>query len=553
MGKACRDDMPGYPDADELRLTARMRVVLAIATLLTATIDPVGLGRPHSFTLLVFYAYTTQSVLMLVLLETGKLARHPRLAHWLDVLWFGLLLALIGPLGGLFFLLFFPVATAALLWGNDEGARVTLASAALLLLSAHDLTQQAALANVLLRAAFLIGLGLMVSHWGEALLNGKRRIALLRDVSRLSNPRFGIDQTIASVLAHTRRFFGADCCLVLIRDNDSGEWRLRSSSASSDASGPGACVVDTQMAAVLASIPARLCAVYRAPPLPFASWPATLLTRQEGQSRWRRARAGEGSELADLLGARSFVTAPVPLRRGEGRIFVMSSRRDLEREDASFLAQVAAQAFPVIENIELLDRLASEAGRRERQKFSNDLHDTTVQPYIGLSHALQALVRKSENSPIAPELRQVATMADNFVRDLRQFARIVTATAPSGEPVLQVALRSHAAEFKACYNVDIALLAHDALDINDRLGAEVFQLVCEGMSNIRRHTEAARGAVHLRRSNGWLHIRIENECPSGPPPDFVPRSIAERAAALGGFAYAGSDGATTSVHIDIPV
>ncbi|MGX4642359.1 sensor histidine kinase [Massilia sp. SYSU DXS3249] len=553
MDNAYRDAAPGYPDADELTLTARMRVVLAMATLLTAAIDPGEAAARHAWAMLILYAYAAQAILMLMLRKRWQPVQRTRLAHWLDMLWFGLLLASTGPLSGFFFLLFFPVATAALLWGHDEGARMTLAGAALLVLSALGLSGQADLANALLRTAFLIGLGLMMSHWGEALLNGKRRIALLRDVSRLSNPRFGVDHTISSVLEQTRRFFSAGTCLVLIRDGETGAWRLRSASATPAASQRGDCLLDEQLTAVLASVPARQCAVYTGALLACAPWTAGLQVREEGTGRWRHARDGHGSELADLLGARSIISAPVPLRRGEGRIFVASARRDLTREDAAFLAQVAAQAFPVIENIELLDRMASDAGRRERQKFSNDLHDTTLQPYIGLSHALQALARKSDDSPIAAELRQVAAMADNFVRDLRHFAQVVTAAAPPGEPVFQAALRSQAAEFKACYNLDIDLVGHDALDINDRLGAEVFQLVCEGMSNIRRHTDATRGAVHLRRSGGWLHIRIENECPSGPPPGFVPRSIAERAAALGGFAYVGGGDGATSVHVDIPV
>lgn len=554
MGNAGRDDTSILAGVDELTLVARMRVVLAIATLLTITVDPDGLGNPHPLTLLVFYAYTAQSAIILILRETGHDMRYPKLAHWLDVLWFGLLLGLTGPLAGFFFLFFFPIAVAAFRWGHDEGARVTLAGTALFLLSARGYGGHAILANVLMRTAFLLGLGLMVSRWGEVLLNGRRRIALLRDVSGLSNPRFGVDHTIASVLEQTRLFFNASSCLVLIRDSASGEWRLRSAGPSSSAQACGHWLLDKQMAAVLAALPARLTAVYNAPLLPAMPWPAALHTRDEGATRWQRTAADAGLQLADLLGARSFICAPVPLRRDEGRIFVVSPRRDLSQDDAAFLGQIAAQAFPVIENIELLDRMASDAGRRERQKFSNDLHDTTVQPYIGLSHALQALVRKSDqDSPIATELRQVAAMADNFVRDLRQFARVVSSSAPSGEGAFALALRSHAAEFKACFGVDIALHGHDTLDINDRLGAEVFQLVCEGMSNIRRHTHAARGAVHLRQHSGWLHIRIENECPSGPPPAFVPRSISERAASLGGFAYVGAGQAVTMVHVDIPV
>jgi signal transduction histidine kinase len=554
VGNACRDHTSIHPDVDELALTARMRAILAFATLLTISIDPDGLGKPQPFTMLVFYAYTAHSIVILILRHTRSDILAPRLTHWLDVIWFSLLLAFTGPQSAFFFLYFFPIATAAFRWGHDEGARVTLAGTALFLLCAKGISDHAILANVLLRAAFLLGLGLMVSRWGEVLLNGKRRIALLRDVSGLSNPRFGVDHTIASVLEQTRHFFGASSCLVLVRDGATDEWRLRSAGPSSSGQACGHWLLDKQIAAVLAALPARVSVVYNAPLLAALPWPAALHTRDEGAARWQRAEADAGIQIADLLGARSFICAPVPLRRDEGRIFVVSPRRDLSQDDADFLGQIAAQAFPVIENIELLDRMASDAGRRERQKFSNDLHDTTVQPYIGLSHALQALVRKSDqDSPIATELRQVAAMADNFVRDLRQFARVVTSAAPSGERAFALALRSHAAEFKACYDVDIALNGHDTLDMNDRLGAEVFQLVCEGMSNIRRHTRAERGAVHLRRNDGWLHIRIENECPAGPPLAFVPRSISERAASLGGFAYVGSSQGATTVHIDIPV
>ena len=45
-----------------------------------------------------------------------------------------------------------------------------------------------------------------------------RRLALLQQVAQLSNPRFGIDQSLAGVLARVRGFFQADCCLLVLRD-----------------------------------------------------------------------------------------------------------------------------------------------------------------------------------------------------------------------------------------------------------------------------------------------------------------------------------------------
>lgn len=70
--------------------------------------------------------------------------------------------------------------------------------------------------------------------------------------------------------------------------------------------------------------------------------------------------------------------------------------------------------------------------------------------------------------------------------------------------------------------------------MSDRLAAEVFQIVNEGMSNICKHTTARNGYIELACTAGQLTVRIENECSGQPVLDFTPSSIAERAAALGG-------------------
>ena len=122
-------------DVDDLMLIAKMRVVLALATLLTIMVDPVDLGKPPPVTMLVLSGYALHSLAILMLWQSRRAVHHPRLIHWLDVCWFTLLLALTGPLAGIFLLFFFAIATAAFRWGYDEGARVTLACTFLYLLS----------------------------------------------------------------------------------------------------------------------------------------------------------------------------------------------------------------------------------------------------------------------------------------------------------------------------------------------------------------------------------------------------------------------------------
>jgi signal transduction histidine kinase len=75
------------------------------------------------------------------------------------------------------------------------------------------------------------------------------------------------------------------------------------------------------------------------------------------------------------------------------------------------------------------------------------------------------------------------------------------------------------------------------LNVNDRLAAEVFQLVNEGLSNVRRHTNAKQAIIRLERIDSQISLSIENDNPNGNRfQSFTPRSITERATALGGEA-----------------
>ncbi len=123
---------------------------------------------------------------------------------------------------------------------------------------------------------------------------------------------------------------------------------------------------------------------------------------------------------------------------------------------------------------------------------------------------------------------------------------------PQGTPM--VALRRQAAQIKEFYGIDIALTVAGELDMSDRLAAEVFQIVNEGMSNIRKHSDARRGFIQLTCAKGTLAIRIDNECLDGPVGAFTPNSMAERAAALGGRAeVVQTASGITSVQIEIPI
>jgi len=115
-----------------------------------------------------------------------------------------------------FFFFFFVILVASFQSGYTAGVRVTVVSAILFVTVGYVTTPTPIEPNrFLLRAVYLASIGYLMANWGGSEMVHKLRLALLKDVSRLSNPRFGVDQTIDSIMRKLREFYGADTCLLI--------------------------------------------------------------------------------------------------------------------------------------------------------------------------------------------------------------------------------------------------------------------------------------------------------------------------------------------------
>jgi len=120
--------------------------------------------------------------------------------------------------------------------------------------------------------------------------------------------------------------------------------------------------------------------------------------------------------------------------------------------------------------------------------------------------------------------------------------------------VLILAVKQQAVKFREFYDVNIRVEAADGFQLNDRLAAEAFQIVSEGLSNIKRHTKAKNGKIRIHRDNEKLLLEIENESKeSDAVSAFVPKSIAGRAESLGGTARVERLDGHTKVLVEIPL
>lgn len=546
-------------DAADARMVARMRLVLSVSALLAIFVDPAGLRGIGGLTWLLFFGYILHSLVVYLYTQLDAPFSQSKRVHWLDVFWYGLIVLFTDGIHSFFFLFFFfAILTSSFRWGFDEGARVTLASVALFAACGLGSTTEQDLPRLLLRATFLLAFGYMSIHWGGSKVELKRRLALLRDVSRVSNPRFGVDHTVTSVLEKTQAFFEGSCCLLVVRDKESGTYFLRTVREGDAKRSITAERIGADAAAPLVALPQDRIVAYNGPlwpALPFAGAAAGAAAYDNARGRWNKHEEAPCRSLAELLDARSFISAPVSLRKSEGRIYLFSREAAFRKADALFLSHIAAQAFPVIENIELLDRMASDAASQERQKIALDLHDTAIQPYIGLKMGLSALRNKAAaDNPLIEDLDKLTDMAAKVIGDLRRYAGTVRNGLGKTEQVFLMVLRQQAAQARDFYGIDIAVCVQGELNVSDRLTAEILQIVREGLSNICKHTFAHHGAVRLECADGVLRIQIENECDGTQSVAFQPRSITERATALGGNAQVVREtSGGTSVHVEIPI
>jgi len=238
-----------------------------------------------------------------------------------------------------------------------------------------------------------------------------------------------------------------------------------------------------------------------------------------------------------------------------GRLYLTSlRRRAFEDADVDFLLDVLDHTIPVLDTIQLVDRLASDAAKTERQRIARNLHDGVVQPCVGLRLGLAAIKRKFllAGTEAGEELERLVQLSDVALADLRHcIGELRGSVLQDG---LLPVLCQFGQRFAKATGIAVHVEAEGNLDLNNRLTAEVLQMMAEGLSNVQRHTHSTWATVGLARHEGHLTVRIENDAGDKLPAPFTPRSIAERAVALGGHTRVEQTGTgSTIVLVDIPL
>lgn len=548
----------GRAGADSIddRLITQMRFILALLALLIIYFDPSEPDRyvPVTYTTLILYTVYSAALYIIAISRKQFFRIFIEWSHWIDVVWYLWLIALSSGTNSIFFFFFFfSILIASFRFGFASGLMVTISSAVLFTVIGYATSPDGVpveLNRFLLRPVYLLVLGYMMAYWGGREITSKRRLALLKDVSIFSNPRFGVQRTVMILVEHLRAFYDADSCLLVLFD--SGEYTLYRASFKDTENVVNARIIEPEPARQLLALPEHQAVIYGRKVYPWYPMMKSYLAYDVTASK-READGKETSRIiSTLLDAASFIAVPLSHHKEViGRIYVTTKmRRAFDITDLEFLIQVFDHVMPVIENIRLVDHLASSAAEEERQRIARNVHDSVIQPYLGLQIGLGTvrdnLATAITNGAPKPEqmnetvikmiarLDQLIEMTNLGISDLRSYITGLRGTGERDSSLLP-AIRRFAQRFAEATGIDVQVETDGDGYINDRLAAEIFQMVVEGMSNIRRHTRAEQAIIHLSWHSGYLILRIENdEAPGSASVEFMPLSISGRAESLGG-------------------
>ncbi len=546
-------------DSVDDRMIGLMRFALACSALIIIYIDP---SEPDRFveltyaSLCIYVLYSGASYLITVY------HRPPVpnvVANWIDVACFLVFVALSSGTNSIFFFcFFFPVLDASFRGGFGRGIIVAVVSSVLFTVIGYLSAPagQFEINRFLLRPLYLLLLGYLMAYWGGREIELKKRLSLLRDLINLSNPRFSVGQTVGAMLNRLQLFYDADSCFLTLIDpvyKDTSLFRFGRGQANETVEGER---IPEPLERLLLSFHDHLAIIYKARAgwLRLQRWGCLALdltTRQRCTESWQT----EIISVAAKLDLGAFISVPLRYRgKGIGRLYLAARQQTFTPADIDFLMQVVEQIIPVIHNIRLLSQSAVNAAEKERQRLARDLHDSVIQPYIGLQYKLAAIRnKKAEGKDTGADIDRLFQMTIDEISDLRGFVReLKEGEEPRADFI--VAVRRFASQFAASYDLDVQVECPAPIEINHQLAAQLVRVIQEGLSNVRKHTNASTCKIRMEQPDHVLRLSIENNNARSNGVTFMPRSIEERVRELQGHVHIDHEiDEATVVKIEIPV
>jgi nitrate/nitrite-specific signal transduction histidine kinase len=282
-----------------------------------------------------------------------------------------------------------------------------------------------------------------------------------------------------------------------------------------------------------------------------------------------RAQSGEPAALAS--GAAGGSRLEVPLQRGGetiGSLVVGShGERSYGADELETLSSLANQAAIAVENVRLQERLRELAVAEERERIAREMHDGLAQVlgYVNTkSQAVEHLLDDARVGEARAQLRQLATAARSIYVDVREAILGLRSAIDPGTGLVP-AIETYVARFAEASKLVVEVRASATartLHLPEAVESQLFRVVQESLTNVRKHAAAHRAVVSLDTGGGALVLSVTDDGrgmaeapePGTDWPRYGLAAMRERAAAIGGtIEWVAAPAGGTTVRIEIPV
>ncbi len=220
--------------------------------------------------------------------------------------------------------------------------------------------------------------------------------------------------------------------------------------------------------------------------------------------------------------------------------------RPFDSDAIETLASLANQASIAIENARLQAQLRDLAVETERERIAREMHDGLAQVlgYVGTkSQAVEELLASDRVSDARGQLEELAAAARSMYVDVRE--AILGLRSPIGPELgLAGAIEQYARRFAEASKLVVTVLVSPrarAVTLAPEAEAQIFRIVQESLTNVRKHAGAGRVDVRLDRHGNNLVVELVDDgrgfgtSISGAAdwPHYGLAAMSERAASIG--------------------
>ena len=358
------------------------------------------------------------------------------------------------------------------------------------------------------------------------------RLKLVETLSAQSDPRQGLHHHVDILLGQLAAHFTLRTATISLQGPEPRIFQWKGGAQQTIELAPSEAAI---WGARLAALPRDLGCICAADgmqaPTVFALNPVTGARPKSLSDGARRA--------LEALGAQTLALPLVNYGQPLGTLCLHRADSAFTAADLRWLDDVMRETMPLLERSDLLEQLQRESASRERERIGRDLHDSAVQPYVGLKYGLEALARQAgSDNPVSHHIAQLVRVTTDELQTLRD---VVSGLRSGHDPTQSdsaplAALQRQAQRFQSLYGLTVNIFAPHASRLRGSAAKAVLHMVNEALTNVRRHTSATAVTLLLDVNPTDVVLRLRNDHGHGEtlPPDFVPKSLTERASEFGG-------------------